>query len=73
MKRVLITLTIVLSILTVAWANGPRPATYEYKFVYQCDEKKANSQAAQGWELINLSMTVHGPLGVGTCAFKRSR
>lgn len=73
MKRILITLALVLSILTLAWANGPRPAAYEYKFVYQCDEKKANSQAADGWELVNLSMAAHGSLGVGTCAFKRSK
>lgn len=73
MKRILLVLALVLSILTISWANGPRPTAYEYKFVYQCDEKKANSAAAEGWELVSLSTASYGSIGAATCAFKRPR
>lgn len=74
MKRVLLALALVLSIFTIsAVTQQPKPQTWEYKFVYQCDEKKANANAAEGWELVTLSMTSYGSIGVGTCAFKRPR
>lgn len=72
MRRTLITLGLVLSIFSIS-AIPQQPKQWEYKFVYQCDEKKANSAAADGWELVTLSMTAHGSLGVGTCAFKRAK
>jgi hypothetical protein len=47
--------------------------TFEYKFVYRCDEKKANETAAQGWELSAMSETAYGSIGVATCVFKRAK
>lgn len=74
MQRTLLTLVLVLSILSISGATQqPKPQVFEYKFIYQCDEKKANSAAADGWELVTLSMASYGSIGVGTCAFKRAK
>lgn len=72
MKQILIVLALVLSILSVSAIPQTKPQ-WEYKFVYQCDEKKANASATDGWELVNLSMASYGSIGVGTCAFKRAK
>lgn len=73
MKRILITLVLTLSVLTVSATTQQPKTQWEYKFVYQCDEKKANSQAADGWELSDMSMAAHGSIGVATCVFKRAK
>lgn len=74
MKRNLIALALICGILsTTAFTQQTKSPHLEYRFVYQCDEKKANSHATEGWELVNLSMAAHGSIGVGTCAFKRVR
>lgn len=73
MKRLLSVIAIMSGLLlTAAWAQQPR-AQWEYKFVYQCDEKKTNSLAAEGWELSNMSMASYGSIGVATCVFKRAK
>jgi len=71
MKTKLLIAALCLSLLTVSAQQ--KPQQWEYKIVYQCDEKKANSAASEGWELVNISMASYGSIGVGTCAFKRSR
>lgn len=73
MKRIIITLLLTLSILSISATTQQKPQQWEYKFAYQCDEKKANAAAAEGWELVTLSMASYGSLGVGTCAFKRPK
>jgi hypothetical protein len=46
--------------------------TWEYKFLYECNEKKANSLGQEGWELTAIQSTGTG-LGnnVPTYVFKR--
>lgn len=74
MKNRLITAAILLcAFIGIGWANQSPSRPMEYKFVYQCDEKKANNLAAEGWELQTLSMASYGSIGVGTCAFKRQK
>lgn len=73
MGRLLITLALVCSILSISAVTQQPKTQWEYKFVYQCDEKKANNAATEGWELVSLSMASYGSLGVGTCAFRRAR
>jgi hypothetical protein len=74
MKRILLTLALVAGILfTTAWAQKGTPRTWEYKFVYQCDEKKTNNLAAEAWELDQMSMASYGSIGVATCVFKRAK
>lgn len=72
MKNTLITLALVLVVLLTVGAQQPR-TQWEYKFVYQCDEKKTNNLAAEGWELTDMSMASYGSIGVATCAFKRPK
>lgn len=71
--RITLLISICLLVLVVSgWTTSSAP-TYEYKFVYQCDEKKTNSLSADGWELSQMSMASHGSIGVATCVFKRSK
>ena len=51
----------------------PAAQQWEYKFVYRCDEKKANEFAGQGWEMSAMSETAYGSIGVATCVFKRPK
>lgn len=46
---------------------------WEYKFQYQCDEKKANNLAADGWELVNMTASGSGMTTAVNCAFKRPK
>jgi len=46
---------------------------WEYKFQYQCDEKKANNLAAEGWELVNMTASGSGMTTAVNCAFKRPK
>lgn len=50
-----------------------KPAQWEYKFQYQCDEKKANNLAAEGWELVNMTASGSGMTTAVNCAFKRPK
>lgn len=52
---------------------APAAQTWEYKFEYHCDEKKANAFAADGWELVNMGVTSFGSLPAVHCAFKRAK
>lgn len=73
MKRLLIALLLVCAITVMA---QPPQATnkWEYKFVYECNEKKAAALGQEGWELAAIQST--GP-GIGnnvpTYVFKRSK
>jgi hypothetical protein len=60
-------------LLFAGWTSqAPRRAAYEYKFEFDCSEKKANSLGADGWELVAIQSP--GP-GMGnnvpTYAFRR--
>lgn len=52
---------------------APAAQTWEYKFQYACDEKKANALAADGWELVNVTMGGTGMAVALHCAFKRPK
>lgn len=71
MKILLVFLLAAVCLATIS--ATPQKQVWEYKFVYQCDEKKANAASSEGWEMVSLSMASYGSLGVGTCAFKRAR
>jgi hypothetical protein len=73
MKQILITLILVLSIFTVSATTQQHKPQWEYKFVYQCDEKKTNSAAGEGWELSDMSMAAYGSQGVAPCVFRRAK
>lgn len=71
MKRYVIALLLVCAITVM----GQQPASrdqWEYKFLYECNEKKADSLGQEGWELTAIQST--GP-GIGnnvpTYVFKR--
>lgn len=74
MKRILLSLTLVLSILTIAWANQqPKTQQWEYKLEFKISEKKANELAAQGWELVGAGSENAGPVSVSFLMFKRPK
>jgi hypothetical protein len=66
-------LILMLCIVSIGSTYQPEPKIWEYKFLYQCDERKANNLATDGWELTEMSMTAYGSLGVATCVFKRPK
>jgi len=71
-------LTLVGLALVCAFTLSAKPQSksqaWEYKFQYQCDEKKANNVAAEGWELVTMTHTGSTSLSVSTvCAFKRPK
>lgn len=71
-NKLIIALSLIIATLSVVgWANQVPRTQWEYKFVYQCDEKKTNNLAAEGWELSDMSMASYGSIGVATCVFKR--
>lgn len=55
-------------------ASQTKQSSWEYKFLYECSEKKANSLGQEGWELTAIQST--GP-GIGnnvpTYVFKRPK
>lgn len=72
--RKLITLSalLLIALFTVS-AMPQKPQTWEYKFQFQCDEKKANNLAAEGWELVNMTSSGVGMATAVNCAFKRPK
>jgi hypothetical protein len=54
-------------------ASPQQPKGWEYKFQYQCDEKKANKLADEGWELVNMTTSGSGMTTAVNCAFKRPK
>lgn len=73
MKRYLIALLLACAI-TVMGQQRQSQQTWEYKFLYECSEKKANSLGQEGWELSGIQSTGPG-LGnnVPTYVFKRPK
>lgn len=72
MRRTLLTLALVLSILTVsAVTQQPKPQRWEYKTEDRCfDEKRINTLGSEGWELAGFSETDRG---AWHCVFKRAK
>lgn len=72
-----ITLGILALICFVSLSATPqsKPSQWEYKFSYDCNEKKANSLAAEGWELVAIEGTSDAGLGhnVSAYVFKRPK
>lgn len=64
---------IVLILITTGFAQQQSRTQWEYKFTKDCDEKKANSLAGEGWELTEMSTASYGSLGVVTCVFKKPK
>ncbi len=56
-------------------ARSAPAQSFEYKFEYKCSEKKANSMAAEGWELVSYATTYlsAGAGSLDTCIFKRPK
>lgn len=73
MKTFLMMLVLLLSAIVATGGSQVKPQQWEYKFAYQCDEKKANNLASEGWELADMSMANYGSIGVATCVFRRMK
>lgn len=69
MKLVTLFLLLCVCLLTIS-ATSQKPQ-WEYKFEYKCDEKKANTHASEGWELVTVSEA--GNLSNLHCVFKRPK
>ena len=54
---------------------APAPQTWEYKFEYKMNEKKANQLGAEGWELAAIESTSTAGISnnVPTYVFKRPK
>lgn len=72
MKKLLVG-SILFCVCLFTLSATPQKASWEYKFEYKCDEKKANALAAEGWELVNMGVTSFGSLAAVHCAFKRPK
>lgn len=64
MKSLLIVLLLAVSLLSVSATGRPTPPTWEYKFEYKVNERRANDLADQGWELT----VIGNEAGTGTMA-----
>lgn len=76
MKRILLTLALVLSIATIsATQQQSKPQQWEYKLEYKMNEKKANELGSQGWELAAIESTSSAGIAnnVPTYVFKRAK
>ena len=49
---ILLTLCFSAWMLQANTQTGSAPKQWEYKFDYQCNEKKANAYGVEGWELV---------------------
>ena len=76
--RILRNLVLIIAVsVLVAFSQTPKPnlVIWEYKFEFQCTEKKANQLGAEGWELV----AIQPPSNVGisnnisTYVFKRAK
>lgn len=71
MKHLLVALLLVCAI-TVMGQQTPTRSAWEYKFLYECNEKKINALGQEGWELTAIQSTGPGPGdNVPTYVFKR--
>lgn len=73
-RTTLFVLTLI-SFVGLSATSQSKPQTWEYKFSYDCNEKRANSLAAEGWELVAIEGTSGAGLGhnVSAYVFKRPR
>lgn len=73
--RIILIVSICLLFLSAGAFSAPAPVTYEYKFEYKMNEKKANELGAQGWELAAIESTSNAGIAnnVPTYVFKRQR
>jgi predicted Rossmann-fold nucleotide-binding protein len=71
-NKILFALIVICGVCLSATSRPPAPQ-WEYKFQYQCDEKKANALASEGWELINMTASGSGTMTAVNCAFKRAK
>jgi len=72
MKTLILILAICIVSLGATFQSEQK--TWEYKFLYECNEKKANVLGQEGWELTAIQSTGPG-LGnnVPTYVFRRSK
>lgn len=74
MKTLLIALALLLSVAALGFSYQSPRTQFEYRFVVPCDEKKANSLAADGWELVTVeSKPMVGAGAISTFIFKRPK
>lgn len=71
-KTVVASVLLAICLFTLSASPQP-PKGWEYKFQYQCDEKKANQLADEGWELVNMTASGSGMTTAINCAFKRAK
>lgn len=69
MKRILITLALVCSILSISAATQQPKTQWEYKLLTgkAYEEKKLNALGSEGWELASCAA------GLDACIFKRAK
>jgi Domain of unknown function (DUF4177) len=73
MRTKLLCVLTLICVVTLSATPQSKPAQWEYKFQYQCDEKKANALASEGWELVNMTASGSGMTTSINCAFKRPK
>lgn len=73
MKRILITLALVCSILSISAITQQPKTQWEYKFDYKCYEKGANEMGAQGWEIVSSTMNTYSNVITQMCVYKRAK
>ena len=71
-KTLLIALALVV-LFASAWTFQPKPQQWEYKFVYNAPEKKANELGAQGWELVGAAAENSSTGSATLYLFKRAK
>lgn len=73
-NKLLIAIALSVAVLTSIGAQT-KPQSWEYKFEYKMNEKKANELGTQGWELAAIESTSTAGLGtnVPTYVFKRAK
>jgi len=72
-KKIIAASALLVICLFTLSASPQQPKGWEYKFQFQCDEKKANTLAAEGWELVNMTASGSGMTTAINCAFKRPK
>ena len=67
-------LTLLCAVATIAATSQQTSKTWEYRFEYGINAKKANDLGAQGWELVAVGAPGSGPASnVSEYVFKRQR
>jgi len=73
MKTKLLFVLAIICFVCLSAKPQSKPSSWEYKFQYQCTDKKANELAAEGWELVNMTASGSGMTTAVNCAFKRAK